>query len=152
MEKILISACLYGDGIYRYDGKDKASADPLILKWKKEGRLVPVCPEMEGGLTMPRDPAERQGKRVINKKGRDVTTEYERGSSAALEAAYREHVVCAIFKERSPSCGVHEIYDGSHTGRVIPGEGVTSALLRERGIPVFSENECGKVLMFIKSL
>lgn len=145
MKKILVSACLYGDGIYRYDGKEKALLDPLFLKWKAEGRLVPLCPEVAGGLTVPRLPAERRGGRVIRSDGFDVTEAYRRGASFALELAGQNEILFAILKQSSPSCGSNTIYDGSFSGKKISGRGITTELLEEHGIRVFDETELSEV-------
>lgn len=140
MKKILVSACLTGE-CCRYDGRSKSCTDPVFLKWMEEGRLVPVCPEMDGGLSVPRDPCQRCGEEVLTQSGRRCTDEYTRGAQLALEAAKKQEVVCCIMKESSPSCGVHEIYDGSFTDRKISGQGISTELLRKNGFVVFSENE-----------
>ena len=111
--------------------------------------LIPVCPEVMGGLPTPRSPAERVGERVRNREGADVTAAFFSGACAALDLARREGCRCALLKERSPSCGSSIIYDGSFTGKRIPGEGVTTALLRCSGITVFSENQLEELLAWI---
>ncbi len=140
MRKILVSACLMGE-CCRYDGRSKPCTHPVFLRWKEEGRLIPVCPETEGGLSVPRDPCQRCKNEILTQSGRSCTAEYTKGAQLALEAALREDVVCCIMKEGSPSCGVHEIYDGSFTGRKTAGQGLAAELLRENGLAVFSENE-----------
>jgi uncharacterized protein YbbK (DUF523 family) len=138
MENILISACLLGIGC-RYDGKHKANEDVLALVGKYN--LIPFCPEIYGGLSTPRVPSERTGDRVMMKDGRDVTENYEKGASEALELCRIYGIKTAILKARSPSCGKGEIYDGSFTHTLIPGDGVTAELLLSRGIPVYTEKE-----------
>mgnify|MGYP002618031408 CR=1 FL=1 len=102
--------------------------------------LVPVCPEVFGGLPTPRMPAERQGERVRALDGRDVTENYRRGAEEALRLARLLGARTALLKERSPSCGCGAIYDGSFTGALVPGRGVAAALLQESGIEVFGES------------
>lgn len=136
--KLLVSACLLGTPC-RYDGKSKKSEAVCALADVFE--LIPVCPEQLGGLPTPRTPSERRGARVVTRDGRDVTAEYRRGAEAALEAARREGAAAAVLKERSPSCGSGEIYDGSFTGARIAGDGVTAELLKANGIAVCGENE-----------
>ncbi len=111
--KLLVSACLLGTPC-RYDGKSKKNEAVCALAERFE--LIPVCPEVLGGLPTPRTPSERRGACVVRKDGRDVTAEYRRGAECALETARREGVLAAVLKERSPSCGSGEIYDGTFTG------------------------------------
>lgn len=134
---LLISACLLGCQC-RYDGKGVLipEAEELL----KEHHLIPVCPEILGGLGIPRVPAERQGDRVITREGQDVTAEYERGAREALRLARVFCCRAAILKERSPSCGCGRIYDGSFQGRLTEGDGVCAALLKKEGIEVTGES------------
>jgi uncharacterized protein YbbK (DUF523 family) len=144
MVKVLVSSCLLGAPV-RYNGKDKKIAHPILERWIEEGRVVTACPEVLGGLGTPRPPAEvlhvHGVRRVVAATGGDVTSEFDRGASLALEQALRNDVAVAVLKEGSPSCGSGWIYDGTFSGSRVPGEGVTAALLRSRGIRVFSENE-----------
>ncbi|WDP91911.1 MAG: DUF523 domain-containing protein [Desulfobacter sp.] len=158
MEKILISACLLGEPV-RYDGVSKPVAHPMIHEWQRQGRLVPFCPETAGGLPIPRPPAEICGgggtdvladaARVVT-RGADVTAPFLMGARAALALAGEKGICFALLKERSPSCGSNRIYDGHFTGTLIPGMGVTTALLRRHGISVFSENEIDDLAKRIK--
>lgn len=141
MKKILVSRCLYGDKPVRYDGKTKEERDPRFLKWKEDDRLIPVCPEVDGGLPVPRTDAQRVGDQVITRDGRDVTREYRKGAEIALEQALQEDVLCAVLKEKSPSCGSSRVYDGTFEGTLIEGQGLTTEMLREAGIRVYSEEE-----------
>jgi len=141
MRKILVSECLYGGSPVRYDGKDAHCDDPTFLKWKEEGRLVPVCPEVCGGLPVPRPPAQRTGDNVMTENGRDVTPAFKRGAEEALRLAREHDVAFAIMKEGSPSCGTSRIYDGTFTGAKTPGMGITTEQLRAAGYAVFSEHE-----------
>ena len=141
MKKILVSECLYGGRIVRYDGKEKTLDDPLFLKWKSEGRLIPVCPEVLAGLPIPRARAERSGSQVITIEGADVTAAFHKAGELVLDAAKASDVVFVIFKENSPSCGVRSIYDGTFSGAKTNGTGVTSEYLQAAGYKVFNEDE-----------
>ena len=138
--RLLVSACLLGTPC-RYDGKSKKNEVVCALAERFE--LIPVCPEELGGLPTPRTPSERRGARVVMRDGHDVTAEYRRGAECALEAARRKGVLAAVLKERSPSCGSGEIYDGTFTGALTAGDGVTAELLKANGIVVFGESEQG---------
>lgn len=142
MEAILVSACLLGVSC-RYDGKSKAVQDVISLM--KEYTLIPICPEIMGGLPTPRPPAEICGKRVINANGDEVTEQYRRGAEEALRLARLYNCRAAILKEKSPSCGCGRIYDGTFKGILTAGDGITAELLKENGIAVFGEkNICLK--------
>ncbi len=143
MEKILISACLVGDNV-KYDGKNNKSDKIERLLEKYE--LVPFCPEVEGGLSIPRKPSERVKDRVKMEGGRDVTHQFESGAEKALNICLYLGIKIAILKENSPSCGSHNIYDGSFSHKLIPGEGVTTELLKKKGITVLNEDEIDTLL------
>ena len=144
---ILISACLLGCRC-RYDGASKSH--PAALELGKYARLVPVCPEQLGGLPTPRPPAERQGERVATEKGSDVTAQYRRGAEEALRLAELFHCGAAVLKERSPSCGSREIYDGTFTRTLVPGEGLTAQRLRAAGLTVYGESEIEPLIEKLK--
>ena len=135
---ILVSACLLGCPC-RYDGKSKPNDTVLALM--EQHTLIPICPEQMGGLATPRVPAERRGDGVFTETGGDVTAQYRRGSEEALRLAKLYGCTHAILKERSPSCGSGQIYDGSFSRTLTDGDGVTAALLKENGITVLGENE-----------
>lgn len=135
---ILISACLLGV-CCRYDGKSKPH--PSVERWREKHTLIPVCGEIFGGLPTPRVSAERQGERVVTRDGRDVTAAYRRGAEEVLRLARFYGCQAAVLKERSPACGSGRIYDGTFTGTLTDGWGVTAALLREHGIRVMGESE-----------
>ena len=143
MERILISACLVGDNV-KYDGGN--NKNPLIEKLLEKYELVPFCPEVEGGLSIPRHPAEQRGEQVVNDIDEDVTDEFNRGADLALNICLYLKIKKAILKERSPSCGVHSIYDGTFSHKVIAGSGVTAALLKRKGITIYSEDEIPELL------
>lgn len=136
--KILVSACLLGVSC-RYDGKSKLH--PAVEKLMEKHTLIPVCSEIFGGLPTPRAPAERQGERIVTKDGQDVTAAYRRGAEEVLRLAKLYGCEMAILKERSPSCGSGKIYDGTFTGTLTDGFGVTAELLRNSGIRVIGESD-----------
>jgi uncharacterized protein YbbK (DUF523 family) len=142
--KILISACLVGEPV-RYHGGDSRVDHVLLRQWHTEGRLVPLCPEVAGGLSTPRPAAEittlASGRRVLTAAGQDVTDAYVRGAEAAVAACVTSHIRVAILKDRSPSCGSHSIHDGTFSGNTVDGHGITTARLRSEGVRVFSESE-----------
>lgn len=140
---ILVSACLLGVAC-RYDGKSREY--PGLEELMGRHRLIPFCPECYGGLPTPRPAAERRGERVMTRNGLDVTIQYEKGAREALRLAQRYGCTCAVLKERSPSCGAGEIYDGSFSHTVVPGDGVTAQLLREHGIRVLGESQIALLL------
>ncbi len=149
MEKILVSRCLLGHPV-RYDG---GGFDPQaqLLRWQAQGWVVPVCPEVAGGLSTPRPPAEIAGGQgalvldgvlpVLTDDGADVTEAFVRGAEQALQLVARHGIRYALLKARSPSCGNHENYDGRFNGTRAAGEGVTAAALRRIGVKVFNEDE-----------
>ena len=141
--KLLISACLLGARC-RYDGASKAH--PFVSTLAEQYTLVPVCPEQLGGLATPRPPAERRDGRVVTKSGADVTEQYRRGAEETLKLCKLLGCQAAVLKERSPSCGRGEVYDGTFTGTLTAGDGVTAALLEEHGIPLYGESRIEELL------
>jgi uncharacterized protein YbbK (DUF523 family) len=141
MRKILVSACLCGGRPVRYDGAEAPCADPVFRRWKSEGRLVPVCPEVSGGLPVPRPAAQRAAGRVVAEDGSDVTAAFVAGAEEALRLAREHDVAFAVLKDGSPSCGVNRIHDGTFSGKKIPGKGIAAERLATAGYRVFSENE-----------
>ena len=135
---ILVSACLLGVPC-RFDGASLPCAAVLALMEKHT--LIPVCPEILGGLPTPRPAAEIQGSAVCTKEGRDVSAAYQRGAKEALRLVRLYGAEAAILKARSPSCGVGKVYDGTFSGTLIQGNGITAALLQQNGIPVFTEKD-----------
>lgn len=141
--KLAVSACLLGVRC-RYDGA--ARPHPLARALAGRHQLVPVCPEQLGGLPTPRPPAERRGHLVVTREGGDVTEQYRRGAEETLYLCRRLGCQGAVLKERSPSCGCREIYDGAFSGALVPGEGVTAEVLRQAGLPVYGESEIERLL------
>ena len=138
MENLLISACLMGFEC-KYSGGSNKLSDEALARLKAQYRLIPVCPETAGGLPVPRDPSERLGDKVVSSKGKDVTAEFNKGADVALTLAKRYGCKKALLKRNSPSCGGEFIYDGSFSGTLIPGEGVTAELLRAEGLEIMGE-------------
>lgn len=161
MTKILISGCLLGQKV-RYNGEGKLQQHQKLQEWIQAGKVISICPEVAGGLPIPRPPAEIQpgntGIDVLNysapvfiNTGTDVTTEFIQGAQKTLELAQKHGVKVAILKARSPSCGSSQIYDGSFTGNIVEGMGVTTALLTQHGIQVFNEDQINQALLAAES-
>jgi len=146
---ILVSGCLLGLNC-RYNGTGKQSEE--LIEIMEEYNLIPICPEQLGGLTTPRLPAEKVKDRVLLKDGKDVTEEFMRGAKETLQLALLYDCKLAILKERSPSCGYGKIYDGTFSGNVIDGNGVTAQLLTDHGIKVIGESRIGELKDIIKQL
>ena len=150
MKNLLISACLLGFEC-KYSGGSNALDGEKLEALKESFRLIPVCPESAGGLPTPRPPSERRDGKVINKLGQDVTEEYRKGAETALYLARRYGCACALLKERSPSCGSGEIYDGSFTGTLVPGDGTAAQALKARGLRIYGEGELEQLLSLSKA-
>ena len=139
--KILISACLLGEPV-RYDGRSKEVGDDILSEWQRSGHLVPICPEVAGGLAVPREPAEMQSNhRIVTKSQLDVTEAFEQGAQQAVQWVNDYHIGMAIMTDLSPSCGSSRVYDGSFSGRLISGAGMTVQRLRAAGVTVFSQHQ-----------
>lgn len=141
--RVVFSQCMLGVSC-RYDGK--CAVKEAVRDAACERGWIPICPEILGGLSTPRPPAERMGNRVVNCEGGDVTEQYHRGAEQALRIAQLYGAKYALLKERSPSCGFGEIYDGTFTGTKVAGDGVTAALFREHGIQVFGESRLDELI------
>ncbi|HAT85390.1 MAG TPA: DUF523 domain-containing protein, partial [Rhizobiales bacterium] len=150
-QKILISACLLGQPV-RYNGRGLSLESQLLDLWKEKGLLVPICPEVEGGLPTPRPPAEIEpnmagtdvldhGARVKDVTGADVTDGFVAGARIAVRAALDAGCRFAILTDGSPSCGSVRIYSGRHDGEKREGIGVVTAALRQAGIEVFAQHQ-----------
>jgi len=157
--KILVSACLMGAPV-RYDGRAKTVHDALLARWRDEGRLVVVCPEVAAGFPVPRRPAEirdgRDGQAVLahcatieDDAGNDVTDTFLLGARLALERARAEGCRYALLADGSPSCGSTFIYDGTFSATKHAGAGVTAALLRNEGLIVFAPNQIAELAALI---
>jgi len=151
-----MSACLLGQKV-RYDGGDCLQNHERLQAWIKAGNVITICPEMVGGLPTPRPPAEIQsaktgidvlegGAKIMSNTGHDVTEAFIAGARKTLALAQKHHVRVAILKAKSPSCGSSVIYDGTFSRALIPGMGVTAALLSQHGIKVFDEDHIDAAL------
>jgi uncharacterized protein YbbK (DUF523 family) len=159
--QILISACLLGERV-RYDGGSAKCEHPTLERWRAEGRLISTCPEVEGGGSIPRPPAEIIGgdggdvldgaASVLEINGRDTTQGYLCGAQKTLQVAEEKGIRIAILKAYSPSCGHRQIYDGSFTATLKPGQGVAAALLKRNGIHVFNEEEIQEAEAYLRTL
>lgn len=137
MENILVSSCLLGLNT-KYNGSN--NYNPLIEEIKKHYNIIPICPEVLGGLSTPRDPSEINGDKVISINGTDVSLEYHKGAEITLQKAIQYNCKIAILKDKSPSCG-RVSYDGTFTKKLIDRNGITYGLLKSHGIKVYTENE-----------
>ncbi len=140
--RILVSACLLGLRC-RYDGASKPHPGVIALAERHE--LIPVCPEQLGGLPTPRSPAERQGA-FVRTREKDVTEQYCRGAEEALRLCKLFDCDAAVLKEKSPSCGCGQIYDGTFTGTLREGNGVTAELLLRSGVAVYGETRAEELM------
>ncbi len=140
LEKILVSACFLGAKV-RYNAELKTLQHSLLTLWQAQGRVITICPEVAGGLTTPRKPAERQLTTgiIVNSVGEDVSDAFQLGADLALMLCQKHTIRFALLKESSPSCGSSMIYDGNFSNHKIEGQGLTTQLLRKHGIEVFSE-------------
>lgn len=143
MKNIIISACLIGCNT-RYNGG--STEIPELDALKEKYHLIPVCPEQLGGLATPRDPAEQRSGAVITSKGADVTSAFAKGAEEVLRLAQTFDCNTAILKERSPSCGYGRIYDGTFSGTLTDGNGITAELLASHGIRVVGESHVAELL------
>ncbi|MDH3760730.1 MAG: DUF523 domain-containing protein [Gammaproteobacteria bacterium] len=161
MNKLLISACLLGDPV-RYDGKSKAQQHAGLADLLAQDRVIGFCPEVAGGLPIPRPPAEilaadgaaviAGDARVVTADGGDLTPYFLSGARQALALCQRLRIGVAVLTESSPSCGSGRIYDGSFSRSAIPGSGVTCALLEQNGIRVFSQLQLDDALKYLADL
>lgn len=140
MAKYIVSSCLLGNNCKYNGGNNK---NDLIIDFLKDKEYITVCPEVSGGMTTPRDPSEIIRfipLKVINNKGKDVTSNFINGAGIELDKINNEDIICAILKEKSPSCGSNYRYDGTFTSTLIQGMGVFAYLLKEKGIKIYSED------------
>lgn len=142
-KRLLISACFLGQNC-KYNGGHNSI--PAVKALQERFECVPICPECLGKLPIPREPSERAGNRVVSRSGMDVTAAFQKGAEECWQIAQKEGCRLALLKERSPSCGFGMIYDGSFTGTVIPGNGVTAELLYKNGVAIYGESQIDKLL------
>ncbi|MBR6766420.1 MAG: DUF523 domain-containing protein [Clostridia bacterium] len=146
-ERVLVSQCLLGIDC-RYDGGNNFREEISALMERCE--VIPVCPEVLGGLTTPRLPSERLGGRVVSSAGDDVTDAFARGAQQALRLAKLYGAKYAVLKQSSPSCGTERIYDGTFSGKKIPGMGVTAELFEKEGIELFDEKQINELIRILE--
>ena len=159
---VLVSSCLLGKPV-RYDGRDALRIHPTLERWRQEGRLRLLCPEMAGGLPVPRPAVEIEpGKRaeqvllgqakVQDASGNDMSDSFRLGAQLAVELVQAEGIKVAMLKEGSPSCGSSLVADGFFAGRRIAGKGVTATALEAIGVKVYSENELEQAQAYLQSI
>ena len=159
--KVLVSACLLGERV-RYHGGDAQVASGILDRWLAEGRVVPACPEVAGGLPVPRPPAEMTGgdgaavlagqASIADTAGVNVTDAFVQGARQTLDLARARGVRMAVLKDGSPSCGSTFVYDGTFRGQRTAGQGVTATLLMQDGIRIFSERQLDEAAAYLASL
>ncbi|WP_405344233.1 DUF523 domain-containing protein [Fusobacterium vincentii] len=149
--KVLISACLLGDNV-KYSGGNNLTPELVTLLEKYNVKIVKICPECFAGLPIPRVPSEIRGDKVFSKDGWDITEEFLSGAEKTYQIAKRKQVDFAILKERSPSCGSSYIYDGSFSGKVIQGQGLTAKKLSKENIIIFSEKNLDEIKDYLEKL
>lgn len=135
--KIAVSSCLLGIPC-KYNGQSNKNEE--ILKLQEKFELIPICPEVLGGLPIPRIPAEIIGTNVINQVGVDVTINYKLGAQKALQIIKDNNISIVILKSKSPSCGLGQVYDGTFTHTLIEGNGIAAELFIKNNIKVYTEN------------
>lgn len=159
LPKILVSACLMGHAV-RYDGQAKPLRHPALERWREEGRLVTICPEMSAGMPVPRLPAEIETggtadavlagyARVLESNGRDISEQFRKAAKNALTVAKETGCLYALLIDDSPSCGSRFVYDGTFGGTRTAGRGVTAALLEANNIRVFSDRTIDDLVLLI---
>lgn len=135
-EKILVSACLLGVNC-KYSGGN--NENDKVFEYLKDKEVIPICPEVWGGLSTPRAAAERKGDQVFTENGDNVTEAFQKGALESLNLAKKLGVKKALLKAKSPSCGSGKIYDGTFSRNLIDGDGVTASLFKENGIEIVTE-------------
>lgn len=149
--KILVSACLLGESV-RYDGRDNRINSSFLDDLRAENRVVAACPEVLGGLSVPRSPATIEKRfpiEIIDLDRIDVTPEFVIGAETTLDIAKKHGVIAALMKAKSPSCGNEDIPSHSFSGRENSGAGLAAQELMKAGIPVFNENQITQLELFL---
>lgn len=136
--KIAVSACLLGHNC-KYNGGNNRSQK--VLRFVEGHEVIPVCPEVAGGLPIPRIPVELRNGRAINANGEDVTDFFQAGTEKTMTRLAEEHIDLAVLQPRSPSCGCKQIYDGTFTKTLIDGKGMFAQALSEAHIPMMDETD-----------
>lgn len=141
--KVAVSACLVGKNT-KYNGKN--NYNEAVMKYLLDKEYVTICPEVIGGLPTPRVPSERKGNKVINKMGEDVTINFFDGTQKEIEKLLKENINIIIVKEKSPSCGYKQIYDGTFTNTLTEGNGVFVDLALQNGFIIYTEKDIEKMV------
>ncbi len=128
--KIMVSACLAGENC-KYNGG--SNRNEKVLRLMEENEVILVCPEQMGGLPTPRTPCEICNGVVMTKDRRVADQEFRAGAAKCLDLAMREQPDLIVLQSRSPSCGVKQRYDGTFSGKLTEGSGVTAELLMKNG-------------------
>ena len=136
--KILVSACLLGENC-KYNGGNNYSA--AVAEYVKDKEVITVCPEVMAGMGIPRTPIEIVDGVLMDRNGNNVDAALRTAVAQAMEGIRNEEIECAILQSRSPTCGVNEVYDGSFSGKLIPGSGVFAQALRDAGYPVIDAED-----------
>lgn len=145
-ERILVSACLLGVNC-KYNGSN--NENKAVLEYLRDKDIIPICPEIMGGLTTPRNPSERLNDKVISNDNLDVTENFKRGALETLKLAEKLGCKKAILKSKSPSCGSNYIYDGTFKGNLIKGDGITAELLKKQNISILTEKDIENNISFM---
>ena len=145
MERLLVSACLLGANC-KYSGGNNVLGGETLRALREKWTLVPICPEVAGGLPVPRAASERRGGRIVSRTGKDVTEAFDRGAKTACRLCERFGCRTALLKENSPSCGSGTIYDGSFSGTLTAGDGLTAEKLRALGVTLLGESRAEELL------
>lgn len=143
MKNILVSNCILGNNC-KYNGKN--NYNPLIEKLKEKYKIIPICPEVMGGLSIPRKPSEIRNNKVFDIDGNDVTSYFNHGKDLVLDIISKNDIEFVVLKDGSPSCGSKFIYDGTFTKTKISGMGITARIINELGIKIYTENEINELL------
>ena len=136
--KILVSACLMGENC-KYNGGNNYSA--AVVEYVKDKEVLTICPEMMAGMGCPRTPIEIVDGVLMDRNGNNVDAAMREAVVQAMEMIRKENIQCAILQSRSPTCGVNEIYDGSFSGKLVPGSGVLARALKDAGYQVIDAED-----------
>ena len=143
MIKIAVSACLIGKNT-KYDGGN--NYNEAVMEYLKDKEYITICPEVEGGLTTPRDPSEKVGNKILSNKGKDVTKNFVIGATSSLQKILDNDIKIVIVKAKSPSCGYKEIYDGSFNRKIIEGNGVFTDLALKHNLLIYTEKDIEQLI------
>ncbi|MBT4792942.1 MAG: DUF523 domain-containing protein [Halobacteriovoraceae bacterium] len=145
MKKIIISKCLLGEKV-RYDGGHCSLRGDYLARLKNKYELIPICPEVASGLGTPRDPIEFTDGDIVSLAGENITAKFNPVMEELEHIIKRDKIKMAIMKEKSPSCGVNYIYDGTFSGKITEGSGLITSLFKRLGVEVYSEEDVAKIL------